>query len=94
MRSNVGVVIELCGNGEQPVSEAKARLLGEELHADYLECSALTQQNLKQVFDAAILAALRGKISPSCNQSIVKEGKKSFIKEGFKRIVTLTRRLI
>lgn len=49
LRANVSLVIDLCKNGEQPVSESKARLLSEELAADYLECSALTQHNLKEV---------------------------------------------
>lgn len=49
LRCNISLVIELRKKGEQPVSESKARLLAEELSADYVECSALTQLNLKQV---------------------------------------------
>lgn len=95
LRSNIGLVIDLCKSGEQPVSESKARMLAEELYADYLECSALTQLNLKEVFDAAILTALRGKLPPSNKRTYSKDGKKSSkIREGFRRIVTFTKRLI
>ncbi|KHN82343.1 Rho-related GTP-binding protein RhoU [Toxocara canis] len=94
LRSNIRFVIELCKKGEQPVSESKARMLAEELSADYIECSALTQLNLKQVFDAAILAALRGKSQLSLQRFCPKEDKKSKIREGFRRIVTFTKRLI
>ncbi|VDN08586.1 unnamed protein product [Thelazia callipaeda] len=112
LRANVSLVIDLCKNGEQPVSETKARMLSEELSADYLECSALTQQNLKEVFDAAILTALRRKASIPCQAKITNtvrcsrepcgilmngndrdEKKSSKIKQGFKRIVTLTKKL-
>ncbi|VDN17856.1 unnamed protein product [Gongylonema pulchrum] len=109
------LVIDLCKNGEQPVSESKARILSEELSADYLECSALTQHNLKEVFDAAILTALRSKASNAAtacstanadvplsrgirgllsNESDRDEKKSSRIRQGIKRIVTFTKRLL
>ncbi|VDK75099.1 unnamed protein product [Litomosoides sigmodontis] len=120
LRANVSLVIDLCKNGEQPVSESKARMLSEDLCTDYLECSALTQQNLKEVFDAAILAALRSKSSVTTTSYATKitnmirltreprsvlsngnsgsnerdEKKSSRIRQGFKRIVTLTKRLL
>lgn len=119
LRANVSLVIDLCKNGEQPVSESKARMLSEDLCTDYLECSALTQQNLKEVFDAAILTALRSKSSNSTTSYATKitnmirltreprsifsngnssserdEKKSSRIRQGFKRIVTLTKRLL
>lgn len=112
-------MIDLCKNGEQPVSESKARMLSEDLCADYLECSALTQQNLKEVFDAAILTALRSKssntttsyatkitnmirlareprgiLSNGHNNNEREEKKSSRIRQGFKRIVTLTKRFL
>ena len=93
LRSNVSLVIDLCKNGERPITELKARMLAGELHADYLECSALTQYNLKQVFDAAILIALKGKLLPS-SEPTTKERKKSKIREGFRRFVTFTKRLV
>lgn len=98
LRANVSLVIDLCKNGEQPVSESKARMLGEELSADYLECSALTQHNLKEVFDAAILTALRTKATAaamSLRRIDEKEEKKtSKFREHFRRIVTFTKRLL
>lgn len=114
LRANVSLVIDLCKNGEQPVSELKARMLSEELCADYLECSALTQQNLKEVFDAAILTALRSKASSTTTATYTTnplsmsrglrgflssgndrdEKKSSKFRQGFKRIVTFTKRLL
>ncbi|VDM07798.1 unnamed protein product [Wuchereria bancrofti] len=120
LRANVGLVIDLCKNGEQPVSESKARMLSDDLCTDYLECSALTQHNLKEVFDAAILTALRKKSSSntttsyatkitsmirltreqrgilaSGNSGAERDAKKaSRIRQGFKRIVTLTKRFL
>ncbi|KAM3716366.1 Rho-related GTP-binding protein RhoU [Dirofilaria immitis] len=144
LRANVSLVIDLCKNGEQPVSESKARMLSEDLCTDYLECSALTQHNLKEVFDAAILTALRSKSSSNNinnnnnnntttsttsyttkitnmirltresrgiftngnnnnnnnnnngngNGNDRDEKKSSRIRQGFKRIVTLTKRLL
>jgi len=44
------------------VSEEEAKQLCQEIGAiKYLECSALTQYNLKEVFDEAVRAALAGK---------------------------------
>lgn len=95
LRANVSLVIDLCKNGEQPVSESKARLLSEEMAADYLECSALTQHNLKEVFDAAILTALRSKAMIIPQMIGGKEEKKpSKMKQRLRRIVTFTKRLL
>jgi len=59
LRSDVKVLIDLARYGEKPVSELDAKRLANRLGArTYVESSALTQRNLKQVFDEAILAAL------------------------------------
>ena len=59
LRNDVKVLIELAHYNEKPVTEDEARKLVEEIGAeDYIECSALTQKNLKEVFDSAILASL------------------------------------
>jgi GTPase SAR1 family protein len=57
------VLIELAHYKEEPIPENEGKLLAERIGAvDYVECSALTQKNLKEVFDTAIIAALSGPI--------------------------------
>ncbi|XP_075590656.1 uncharacterized protein LOC124492775 isoform X2 [Dermatophagoides farinae] len=59
LRHDVKVLIELDSNGEEPISSDYARNMAKKLGAIcYIECSALTQKNLKEVFDSAILAGL------------------------------------
>ena len=65
LRANVDVIARLQGEGRAPVSTAEGqRVAGELKAAAYLECSALTQQGLKAVFDAAISTALKSKEPP------------------------------
>ncbi|XP_060800188.1 ras homolog family member Ub isoform X3 [Neoarius graeffei] len=60
LRQDVKVLIELARRRERPVPEQDARALADKIGAvTYVECSALTQKNLKEVFDAAISAGLR-----------------------------------
>ncbi|KAL7849024.1 hypothetical protein SRHO_G00206470 [Serrasalmus rhombeus] len=60
LRQDVKVLIELARRRECPVPEHDARTLADKIGAvTYVECSALTQKNLKEVFDAAIAAGLR-----------------------------------
>ncbi|KAK6487738.1 rho-related GTP-binding protein RhoU-like [Huso huso] len=55
LRQDVKVLIELNRRQEKPVPEGNARALAEKIGAiAYVECSALTQKNLKEVFDVAI----------------------------------------
>lgn len=69
LRSDVKVLIELARYGEQPVPEQAARQTAQRLGAlAYVECSALTQKNLKEVFDTAIVAALQSR-SPTVVRS-------------------------
>jgi len=59
LRNDVKVLIELAHYNETPVSEEQAKQLAVQIGAiDYVECSALTQKNLKEVFDQAILSSL------------------------------------
>ncbi|KAH0622488.1 hypothetical protein JD844_024840 [Phrynosoma platyrhinos] len=60
LREDVKVLIELDKCKEKPVAEEAARLCAEEIKAtSYIECSALTQKNLKEVFDAAIVTGIQ-----------------------------------
>ncbi|XP_028817984.1 ras homolog family member Ub [Denticeps clupeoides] len=60
LRQDVKVLIELARRREQPVPELDARALADKVGAvAYVECSALTQKNLKEVFDGAIAVGLR-----------------------------------
>uniref|UniRef100_A0A5S6QYL1 Rho-related GTP-binding protein RhoU n=1 Tax=Trichuris muris TaxID=70415 RepID=A0A5S6QYL1_TRIMR len=59
LRTNVQVLVDLNRFREAPVSSSEAQHAAKKINAvQYIECSALTQVNLKEVFDVAILAAL------------------------------------
>lgn len=60
LRTDIGVLVELAAYREQPVSTQEAKALATSIGAvTYVECSAVTQRNLKEVFDTALLAALK-----------------------------------
>uniref|UniRef100_A0A3Q2PJ33 Ras homolog family member V n=1 Tax=Fundulus heteroclitus TaxID=8078 RepID=A0A3Q2PJ33_FUNHE len=62
LRHNVDVLVELHQQSSRPVGFRQARRLADRIRAqDYMECSALTQHNLKAVFDSAVSAAIRHK---------------------------------
>ncbi len=62
LRNDVNTKIELARFKESPVPEADARKLASSLGCEcYIETSALTQHNLKEVFDEAIVAGLKGR---------------------------------
>ena len=59
MRDDPGTIEKLAKNKQKPIQPDNSEKLGRELRAvKYVECSALTQKGLKNVFDEAILAAL------------------------------------
>uniref|UniRef100_A0A8C5BZV1 Ras homolog family member U n=1 Tax=Gadus morhua TaxID=8049 RepID=A0A8C5BZV1_GADMO len=58
LREDVQVLIQLARAQETPVSPQDGQRLAQEIGAvGFAECSALTQKNLKDAFDAAILAS-------------------------------------
>ncbi|XP_053577762.1 rho-related GTP-binding protein RhoU [Bombina bombina] len=60
LREDVKVLIELARCREKPVPYSAGQTLAEKIGAvSYMECSALTQKNLKEVFDMAIISGLR-----------------------------------
>lgn len=62
LRNDVNSLVELARFKEQPVAEAEAKKLANQLGCElYIESSSLTQKNLKEVFDEAIVAGLKGR---------------------------------
>lgn len=69
LREDVQVLIHLAQNQERPVATEEGQLLAQELGAvSFAECSALTQKNLKDAFDSAILASIQQTDSCSVQQ--------------------------
>ncbi|XP_061098178.1 rho-related GTP-binding protein RhoV-like [Conger conger] len=62
LRFDVNVLIDLDARGVKPVQVSSARGVADKIRAaGYVECSALTQKNLKEAFDTAIFAAVKHK---------------------------------
>ncbi len=59
LRSDLKTLLALDQQKLKPVTEKEARLRAQQIHAcTYIECSALTEKNLKTVFDTAVVTAL------------------------------------
>jgi len=65
LRNDQATVSQLASKGLRVITQEEAHQRQKEIGAvSYLECSALTQEGLKTVFDEAIRAALQGKKKP------------------------------
>ncbi|KAK6466221.1 rho-related GTP-binding protein RhoU-like [Huso huso] len=70
----------------KPVHASRARSLVEKIRAqDYVECSALTQKNLKEVFDTAIFAAIKHKARQEKKLKMDTHKMKTLSKGGWKK---------
>ncbi|XP_029354278.1 rho-related GTP-binding protein RhoU-like isoform X2 [Echeneis naucrates] len=66
LKEDVQVLINLAKNQERPVDTEEGQRLAQEVGAvGFAECSALTQKNLKDAFDSAILASIH--LTDSCS---------------------------
>ncbi|XP_029284196.1 rho-related GTP-binding protein RhoU-like [Cottoperca gobio] len=78
LREDVQVLIHLAQNQQRPVGTEEGRQHAEELGVvGFAECSALTQKNLKDAFDAAILASIQQMDSCSVQQQRITLRKKT-----------------
>ncbi|KAF8777904.1 rho-related GTP-binding protein RhoU-like [Argiope bruennichi] len=76
LRTDINVLIELAEYKEEPVSVQQAKHLAAKIGAvAYIECSAMTQRNLKEVFDTALMAALRTPKFDSMSNGVCPQGK-------------------
>ena len=76
LRSDLKTLLNLDQQNLKPVLEKEARARAQQMHAcAYIECSALTDKNLKVVFDTAVLTAIQfrddSSLSPLSSTSIV-----------------------
>lgn len=100
LRNDVKMLIELANYNEKPVTEADVRRKVKEIHAcNYTECSALTQKNLKDVFDSAIIVALnyagtrhgkQGKKHCKVSNQLTGKQQSPHSKKGWKRMCCFT----
>ncbi|KAL8611105.1 hypothetical protein ACOMHN_064395 [Nucella lapillus] len=81
LRNDVKILIELAKYKEKPVTEDEAAKLAHQLGARYMECSALTQKNLKEVFDSCILTSLEWAEAELQRSKSVRKSKRSKSKD-------------
>ncbi|XP_075904513.1 rho-related GTP-binding protein RhoV [Nelusetta ayraudi] len=83
---DVNVLINLDRSNVKPVLSSRARSMAEKIRAaDYVECSSLTQKNLKEAFDAAIFAAIKGKARKSKKRRSSERRAKAFSRCSWKK---------
>lgn len=72
LRDDATTIEKLAKNRQKPITVEQAEKLARELRAvKYVECSALTQKGLKNVFDEAILAALEPPEQPKKKKCVL-----------------------
>ena len=72
LRDDASTIEKLSKAKQRPISVEAAEKLARELRAvKYVECSALTQKGLKNVFDEAILAALEPPEQPKKRKCLI-----------------------
>ncbi|GMR38173.1 hypothetical protein PMAYCL1PPCAC_08368 [Pristionchus mayeri] len=72
LRDDPEIIVRLRDRRQTPVSEMQGLVMAKEIGAvKYLECSALTQRGLKQVFDEAIRAVLIPSQKPKKKMCII-----------------------
>ncbi|KAI3389102.1 hypothetical protein SNEBB_007707 [Seison nebaliae] len=72
LRDDVTTIEKLAKNRQRPILIESGERLAKELKAvKYVECSALTQKGLKNVFDEAILAALEPPSDPKKHKCLL-----------------------
>lgn len=83
---DVNILINLDRSKVKPVLSSRARSIGEKIRAaDYVECSSLTQKNLKEAFDAAIFAAIKNKARKSKKRRFSDRRMKAFSRCSWKK---------
>ncbi|KAI8322135.1 cell division control protein 42 [Martensiomyces pterosporus] len=72
LREDRGTLAKLEANRQRPISVEQGEKLARDLGAvKYVECSALTQKGLKNVFDEAIVAALEPPVTKKKSKCVV-----------------------
>ncbi|XP_076017723.1 rho-related GTP-binding protein RhoU-like [Genypterus blacodes] len=87
LRHNVNILIHLSQCNSKPVRFSKARRLARRIGAhEYVECSALTQQNLKEVFDCAVFAAMEQNSGRKSHKLDLLKCLKTFSRGGWRKL--------
>jgi len=71
LRDDANITAQLYAKGYSPFSKEQGKSLGRKIKAlKYLECSSLTQQGLRRVFDEAAKAVLTPKLSTRIRRGV------------------------